>query len=538
MQAPLDPIIPSRSNEEHPAAVAGPQPSGLFDSGRSRVTTLSMKGICKSFFGVEVLHGVDFAVERGEVMGLCGENGAGKSTLMKILSGIHPQDAGEVVLKGKPVEWGASPREMQSLGVSMIHQELNLLDELTVAQNIFLCREPRSSSGLIDFGKMNDEAAALLEKFGEKIHPRRKVRELKIAQKQMVEIAKATSFNVELLIMDEPTSVLTGKETRILFDLIANLSSQGIGVVYISHRLKEIGEVCHRVTVLRDGHLVATKRVAEVTPRDLATLMVGREVKDIRAQDFAGDPESVVLEARGVSDDLLKGVSFKVRRGEILGFAGLVGAGRTELMEVLFGIRKPRTGEVLIGGKPTNIRNAMDAIRADLGFVTEDRKDTGLVLCRDITENANYVIWQKTPGLFKGKRKSAGDTRRMIERLGIRCIGPAQIVSSLSGGNQQKVALAKWLLSGAKILVLDEPTRGVDVGARQEIYRIIRELAAEGTTIVLVSSDLPEILSICERVIVMHEGRVTGELEASQTTEAKIMYCATDVRAGGEHGRA
>ncbi len=501
-------------------------------------TTLRMQGICKSFFGVEVLHRVDFAVDAGEVMGMCGENGAGKSTLMKILAGIHIQDAGEVVLHGKVMPRGATPRQMQLLGVSMIHQELNLLDELTVAQNIFLCREPRARSGLIDVRKMNDDAAALLEKLGEKIHPGRKVRDLKIAQKQMVEIAKAISFNVELLIMDEPTSVLTGKETRILFDLIANLSTRGIAVVYISHRLKEIGEVCQKVTVLRDGYLVATKDVAEVTPHDLATLMVGREVTDTRAQDFRGDPHDVTLEVRDVADSRLKGISFRARRGEIVGFAGLVGAGRTELMEVLFGIRKPRTGTVLVEGKPIAIRSAMDAIRANLGFVTEDRKNTGLVLCRDVTENANYVFWQKAAGFFRGKARTADNTRRMIDRLAIRCSGPAQEVSSLSGGNQQKVALAKWLLSGARVLVLDEPTRGVDVGARQEIYRIIRELAADGVTIVMVSSDLPEILSVCQRVIVMHEGRITGELSASEMTETKIMYCATDVGAGGEHGGA
>jgi ribose transport system ATP-binding protein len=504
--------------------------------GPAPVPALDMRGICKSFFGVEVLHQVDFAVNRGEVMGLCGENGAGKSTLMKILSGIHAQDAGEVVLGGRSVQRGATPRQMQGLGVSMIHQELNLLNELTVAQNIFLCREPRSRSGLIDFKQMNDSAADLLEKLGEKIHPGRKVRDLKIAQKQMVEIAKATSFNVEILVMDEPTSVLTGKETRILFDLIANLSAGGMAIVYISHRLREIGDVCHRVTVLRDGRRVATKDVAEVTPHDLATLMVGREVKDVRAKDFAGDPGDVALEVRGVVDDLLKGVSFAVRRGEILGFAGLVGAGRTELMEVVFGIRKPLAGTVLIGGKPVTLRNAMDAIRADLGFVTEDRKESGLVFCRDITENANYVTWQKTPGLLKGKKVSTDNARRMIEQLGIRCSGPSQLVSNLSGGNQQKVVLSKWLLAGAKILVLDEPTRGVDVGARQEIYRIIREQAATGVAVVVVSSDLPEVLSICERVVVMHEGRITGELRASEMTEAKIMVCATDVRAGGEHG--
>jgi len=495
----------------------------------SAAAMLQMKGICKSFFGVEVLHNVDFSVDKGEIMGLCGENGAGKSTLMKILSGIHTQDAGDVIFKGSVMRRNATPLEMHHVGVSMIHQELNLLNELSVAQNIFLCREPRGATGLINFNRMNEDAARILERLGEKIDPKRKVRDLKIAQKQMVEIAKAISFNVELLVMDEPTSALTGKETTILFDLISALSAQGIAVVFISHRLKEIIDVCHKVTVLRDGYFVAMKDVADVTAHELATLMVGREVKESRAADFAGDPDAVMLEVRNVSDDLLKGVEFKVRRGEILGFSGLIGAGRTELMEVIFGIRKPRTGSVLIGGRPVTIRSAIDAIKVDLGFVTEDRKETGLVLCRDIVDNANYVTWQKSPGLFKGKKSSAENTRKIIDRLAIRCSSPAQNVSNLSGGNQQKVALAKWLLSGAKVLVLDEPTRGVDVGARQELYQIIRELAAGGVAIVIVSSDLPEILSICERVIVMHEGRITGTLHASELSEAKVMYYATDV---------
>ncbi|HVO40146.1 MAG TPA: sugar ABC transporter ATP-binding protein [Spirochaetia bacterium] len=493
---------------------------------------LSMRGVSKSFFGVEVLHKVDFAVNKGQIMGLCGENGAGKSTLMKILSGIHAHDGGEIVLRGSPVRRNATPMEMQNLGVSMIHQEINLLDELTVAQNIFLCREPRSASGLINFKRMHDEAAAILERLGEKIDPRRKVWDLKIAQKQMVEIAKAISFNVSLLIMDEPTSMLTGKETRILFDLIANLSAQGIAAVYISHRLKEIIDVCHSVTVLKDGSLVAVKDVAEVTASDLAALMVGRQVQTAKASDFAGDPEAVMLEVRNVTDELLKDVSFKVRKGEILGFSGLVGAGRTELMEVVFGMRRSKSGSVFIGGKPATIRSALDAIRADLGFVTEDRNATGLVGCRDITDNSNYVSWLKTPGLFKGRARSLTNAKRMVDRLAIRCTSPAQLVSNLSGGNQQKVALSKWLLSGAKVLVLDEPTRGVDVGSRQEIYQIIRELAAEGVAIVIVSSDLPEVLTICERVIVMHEGRITGTLAASELSEAKVMSYATDVGAG------
>jgi ribose transport system ATP-binding protein len=491
-----------------------------------------MRGICKSFYGVEVLHKVDFTIEKNEIMGLCGENGAGKSTLMKILAGIYNYDAGEVVFKGNPVRRGATPLEMQHLGISMIHQELNLLDELTVAQNIFLCREPRRGLGLIDFGRMNDEAAALLTKLGEKIDPRRKVRELKIAQKQMIEIAKAISFNVELLVMDEPTSALTGKETKILFDLTASLSGQGIAVVYISHRLQEIIDACHKVTVLRDGYFAATRNVSEVSAHDIASLMVGRELQESKVTDFTGDPGAVMLEVRDVSDDMLKGVGFKVRRGEILGFSGLVGAGRTELMEAIFGIRKPRTGEVLIEGRPVTINSAIDGIRADLGFVTEDRKETGLVLCRDIGENSNYVFWQKGRGFFKPVKASAANAKKMIERLAIRCSSPRQLVSNLSGGNQQKVALAKWLVSGAKVLLLDEPTRGVDVGARQELYRIIKELAAEGVAIVIVSSDLPEILTICERVIVMHEGTITGEMKASELTEDKVMYYATNIQAG------
>jgi ribose transport system ATP-binding protein len=492
-------------------------------------TTFSMQGIRKSFFGVEVLHGVDFAVERGQIMALCGENGAGKSTLMRILAGIYVQDSGTILLNGAPVRRYSTPLEMQKLGVSMIHQELNLIGELTVAQNIFLCREPKNGKGLINFNRMNENAALVLERLGETIDPKCRVGDLKTAQKQMVEIAKAISFDVNLLIMDEPTSMLTGKETRVLFDLITNLSAQGIAIVYISHRLKEIIDVCHQVTVLRDGSVVATRRVSEVSAHDIAALMVGREVKEECADNFAGDPAALILEVKDVSDELLKNVGFSLRKGEILGFSGLVGAGRSELMEVIFGIRKPKTGRVLVEGKSVTVKSAIDAIKSDLGFVTEDRKETGLVLCRDITENSNYVFWRKTRGFFKGKKTTSENTERMISRLSIRCSGPDQMVSSLSGGNQQKVALAKWLLSDAKVLVLDEPTRGVDVGARQEIYRIIRDLAAEGVAIVIVSSDLPEVMGICQRVIIMHEGRITGELCASELSEEKIMYYATDV---------
>ena len=490
---------------------------------------LEMQGICKSFYGVEVLHGVDFSVEKGEIRALCGENGAGKSTLMKVLSGIYEQESGDVYFKGELLKRTAEPLEIQSHGISMIHQELNLFDDLSVAQNIFLCREPRRKNGLIDFGEMNRKAAELLEKLGENIDPKMRVRELKIAQKQMIEIAKAISFNVELLVMDEPTAVLTGKETEIMFDLMRNLSKDGISIIYISHRLKEITEVCHTVTVLRDGLYVDTKVVADVSEKDIATLMVGREIQESIVGDFCGDEEEVVLEVNGVTDSLLRDVSFKVRRGEILCFSGLVGAGRTELMEVIFGIRKSESGEVILNGRPVTVKSAIDAIKLNIGLVTEDRKDTGLVLCRDITENSNYVFWRKNRGFFKNKKKTAENTEKMIERLNIRCNSAAQQVSSLSGGNQQKVALAKWLLSDARLLILDEPTRGVDVGARQEIYQIIRELADDGIAIVIISSDMQEVMGISQRVVVMHEGRKTGELRCSELEESKIMYLATNV---------
>lgn len=491
-------------------------------------TILRMRDIRKSFFGVEVLHGQDFEVAKGEIAALCGENGAGKSTLMKILAGVYTYDGGVIEYKDKTLNPGISPLEVQHLGISMIHQELNLLEDLTVAQNIFLCREPRNKLGLVDFKRMNLDAEALLKRLGEKIDPTKKVHELKIAQKQMVEIAKAISFNVELLIMDEPTSVLTGKETEILFNLIKNLSEEGVTTVYISHRLKEIVDLCQTVSVLRDGTFVTKKQVSEVTVKDIASLMVGREVKDSMTSDYEGSGE-VVLETKNITDSMLKDVSFFLRKGEVLGFSGLVGAGRSELMEVIFGIRKPDKGQVFLEGKPVTIKNAIDAIKSNIGFVTEDRKDTGLVLGRNILDNINYEYWLKQRGGLRKNRESMQRAKDGIKNLSIRCTGPDQLVSNLSGGNQQKVVLGKWLIANAKILILDEPTRGVDVGARQEIYRIIKELSDSGISIIIVSSDLPEIMGICQRAVVMHEGRLTGVLNNSEMTESKIMYYATNV---------
>lgn len=490
---------------------------------------LEMKGICKSFFGNEVLHSVNFCLKKGEIHALCGENGAGKSTLMKVLSGIYEQERGDIYFKKEQIKKSTGPLGIQSLGISMIHQELNLIDDLTVAQNVFLCREPIKKNGLIDFNQMNLNAGKLLNRLDERIDPGIKVRELKIAQKQMVEIAKAISFNVELLIMDEPTAVLTDKETKIMFRLMENLSSEGISIIYISHRLREIKEICHKITVLRDGDFIDTKLVQEITEKDIAQMMVGREIPATRSGDFCGDPEDVILEVKNVTDDLLQDISFHLRRGEILCFTGLIGAGRTELMEVIFGLRSPKSGKILLNGKPVSIKNTIDAIQAGIGLVSEDRKETGLVLCRDISENSNYVFWQKNKGFFKNTRQMTKNTGTMIDRLNIKCSGSDQIVANLSGGNQQKVSIAKWLLSNAKILILDEPTRGVDVGARQEIYKVIRELADKGIGIIVVSSDMQEVMGISQRVIVMHEGRKTGELECSELDENKIVCLATNV---------
>ena len=489
---------------------------------------VEMKGMCKSFFGVEVLHSVDFDVSAGEVVALCGENGAGKSTLVKVFAGVHARDSGEILLMGKKVG-NSTPLEMQHKGVSMIHQELVLVEEMTVAQNIYLSREPTSKLGIIDFVKMNNDARGLLESLGQDINPATKVCELKIAQKQMVEIAKAISFDVKVIIMDEPTAVLTSKDTEILFKLIKSLAERGIGIVYISHRLGEIKQIADRVTVLRDGSLVGTKNVDEVTEKEIASMMVGRDVEESVATNFEGDESDIVIEVKGISGDILKDINFSVAKGEIIGFSGLIGAGRSELMEMIFGLRKYDKGEILLYGKPVKIKNAKKAICSNLGFATEDRKGTGLVPDRSISENADFVYRVKNKGGFLMPKDVSARATEKIKDLRIVCRGAAQLVKNLSGGNQQKVVLAKWLLSEPEILIIDEPTRGIDVGARQEIYNIIKELAKAGKTIIIVSSDMTEILSICQRVIVMHEGVMTGVLTGSERTEENIMHRAANV---------
>jgi ABC-type sugar transport system ATPase subunit len=490
---------------------------------------IDMERISKSFFGVKVLDRVDFQLSRGEVRALCGENGAGKSTLMKILAAVYSFDDGEIQINGRPIPKNTTPRSMQQMGVSYIHQELNLVEHMTAAQNIFLSREPRNRFGFLDYPRMNREAKALLEELGENISPAAKVSSLKIAQKQMVEIAKAISLDLKVLIMDEPTAVLSLKETEVLFDLIRALKKRDIGIVYISHRLREIKEIADTVTVLRDGKLITTKTVSEVSEKDIASLMVGREVAESVADNFTKDPNDIVLEVQDVSAGILQNINFKVARGEILGFSGLIGAGRSELMELIFGLYKPKSGVVLLKGKPVTPKSARDAILLGMGFATEDRKSTGLVIGRSIAENSDYVYKVKSPLPWNFPKQVMERSEKMIKRISIKCMGSNQLVKNLSGGNQQKVVLAKWLSVNPSILIVDEPTRGIDVGAREEIYSILRELADEGKTIIVVSSDLTEILSVCHRILVMHEGVIRGELSGRERTEQNIMNYAANV---------
>ena len=490
---------------------------------------IEMKGISKSFFGVKVLDAVDFQISRGEIRALCGENGAGKSTLMKILAAVYIYETGEIRVDDQPVSRNATPKTMQQMGISYIHQELNLVEYMTVAQNIFLSREPKNKFGLIDYPKMNRDAGALLGELGEKISPTAKVASLKIAQKQMVEIAKAISFELKVLIMDEPTSVLSLKETEVLFNLIRTLKKRNIGIVYISHRLREIKQIADSVTVLRDGRFITTKTVSDVSEKDIASLMVGREVSESVADDYTGNRDDVVLEVKNVSAGILQNVSFQIAKGEILGFSGLIGAGRSELMELIFGLSRMKTGSVKLEGKSITPKSAREAIILGMGFATEDRKSTGLVSERSICENSDYVYKVKYKAFLSYPKKMLQRCDKMINRLNIRCIGPGQLVKNLSGGNQQKVVLAKWLSINPGIFIVDEPTRGIDVGARQEIYTILRELANEGKAIIVISSDITEILSVCHRVVVMHEGVIRGELSGKGRTEQNIMNYAANV---------
>ncbi len=488
---------------------------------------LEVRHLCKQFPGVRALHQVSLSLQPGEVLAVIGENGAGKSTLMKILAGIQAADRGEILLEGQAVDI-ASVRRATELGVALIHQELNLADNLDVGANVFLGREPRRF-GFIDKVAIARQSADVIRRVGLRCSPKTLVRDLSIGHQQLVEIAKALSANARILIMDEPTSSLSQGETEQLYRVIRDLQAQGVSIIYISHRLGEVKELASRVTVLRDGENAGELAREEINHDNMVRLMVGRENIGGRHRVTA-DRGKVLLEVEGLETAAHRGkaLNFRVHAGEIVGVAGLVGAGRTEILDALFGVTPPHAGTVRIEGEALRLRSARDAIRAGMGLVPEDRKLSGLVIEMAVRENLSLAsLWRdQRRGLLNRAREAAISTE-MIQKLNIRTPSERQIVRLLSGGNQQKVVIGKWLAMQPRVLLLDEPTRGIDVGAKQEIYDLMEQLAAEGVGILFVSSEMEEILRMSDRTLVVHEGRIAGELPRAELSEEAVMKLAT-----------
>jgi ribose transport system ATP-binding protein len=491
---------------------------------------VSMHGLCKSFGSVTVLQDVQFELRAGEVHALMGENGAGKSTLMKILSGVYARDAGDIRVNGMPVAL-ESPRAAQMLGIQIIHQELQLMPHLSAAQNVWIGREPRRWGGLLlDEDEMNRRTATLFARLRLDLDPRTTVGELTVARQQMVEIAKALSHDSRVLIMDEPTAALTDTEVEELFRVINELRAQGVGIVYISHKMDELKRIADRVTVMRDGRWVSTLPMAETPVTQIIALMVGRELDTDHAVPVPRTGQPVALEVRGLQrGKLVRDVSFAVHRGEILGFAGLMGAGRTEVARAIFGADTMQAGELWVHGQPVRIRTPRDAVRCGIGYLSEDRKRFGLATGLDVQTNILLATLPRFArgGFWLDEAAMARTAQELVQRLAVKTPSIAQQVGLLSGGNQQKIVIAKWLLRDCDILFFDEPTRGIDVGAKREIYRLIEALAADGKAVVVISSELPEVLRLSHRVLVMCEGRISGELAAAEATQQRVMQLAT-----------
>jgi len=486
---------------------------------------LEMKNIHKRFPGVYALKDINFELRKGEVHALLGENGAGKSTLIKILAGIYTAEEGEVRLHGKREDI-RSVADSQRHGISVIHQELCLVPGLTIADNIFLGRELAKGQFIQDENE-NVKAAELMATLGLELPPNTKVSALSVAQQQMVEIAKALSVDADILVMDEPTAALTERETVLLYQVIRRLQAEGISIIYISHRMEELFTITDRVTVMRDGEYIGTRVTAETTKNELIAMMVGRELTDLYKRNTA-EPGEIVLEVKDLCRrKALDNISFAVRKGEILGIAGLVGAGRSETARCLFGVDPYDSGEIRVEGKPVQIKSVRDAMDIGIALVPEDRKEEGLVLIRSISYNITLAVLDELKKAGKNENELVD---RYIQALSIKTPGNDQVVNNLSGGNQQKVVIAKWLAAGPKVLILDEPTRGVDVGARVEIYGIMSDLARQGVAVIMISSDLPEVINMSDRVLVMAQGRIAGELCGDEITQESVMEYATGGR--------
>ncbi|BCQ26896.1 ATP-binding cassette domain-containing protein [Caballeronia sp. NK8] len=495
---------------------------------------LEMRDISKTFPGVKALERVSLDIHRGEVLALAGENGAGKSTLMKILTGVYaPDPGGTIRIEGREVAL-ADSHHARALGVNIIYQELAVVENLTVGENIFLAKEPRTRFGFIDRARMYAQARDVLRTIDMDIDPATRVSELSVGQQQMIEIAKALSAQSKAIIMDEPTASLSHHETSVLLGLVKRLRERGIAVVYISHRLEEIFDLADRVTVLRDGRTVSTAPIAQVTRETLVRQMVDRELSELYGEPQSHASGTPVLEVRGLSlrpvkkaEARIRDIGFTLHRGEVLGIAGLVGSGRTEIMEMIFGMRAS-TGTVSIDGAPVRIRNPHDAIRAGIGFVTEDRKAQGLVLGMSVRENFSLTHLRRySPFQFVQYARERESCQQYVRMLGIKTPGVEQKVVNLSGGNQQKIVIAKWVARNPKVLIVDEPTRGIDVGAKAEVHALIARLAAQGIGVIVISSDLLEVLALSDRILTVREGRISGELSRAEASQEKVMALAT-----------
>ena len=491
---------------------------------------LCMEGITKRFPGVLALNEASLCVGEGEIHALLGENGAGKSTLMKILSGAYTRDGGAITFDGISIS-GYTPRKAQEMGISTIYQELNLVPHLTVAENIFISGLPVNKLGQISWKHMNKDAQALLDSFEAGIRSDSLVRDLGVAQQQMVEVAKAISQKAKIIIMDEPTAPLTKHETDILFGIIRKLKAESVSIIYISHRLEEIKEICERATIMRDGRTVFTGDMANMSLDFMIRQMVGRELKEQFPKETVPIGETIFRAENLRRGTVLRDISLSLNAGEVLGIGGLVGAGRTETARAIFGIDALDSGELFIKGRRVQIKSPRDAIANGIGFVTEDRKGQGLIPMRNCTENIALPAlrrFMRAGGLDLRREKQ--ECGRYVRQLNIKTPSLEQKVRNLSGGNQQKVVLAKWLISNCDILILDEPTRGIDVGAKYEVYNIINAMAREGKGIIMISSEMPELLGMCDRILIMHGGSITGEMERGEATQSRLMYYA----AGGD----
>ena len=489
---------------------------------------LTMKGIDKSFPGVHALDHVDLEVRKGEVHALMGENGAGKSTLMKVLTGIYHKDAGTITYEGKEVEF-TNPREAQDAGIVIVHQELNMMGHLTVAQNIFIGREYMNGK-LIDDKKMNEEAKKLFDQLGINIDPKETMSRLTVGKQQMCEIAKAISHDAKVIIFDEPSAALTEAEIEELFKIIRDLRDKQMGIVYISHRMDEIKVITDRVTVMRDGGYVGTLITKDSTKDDIINMMVGRVIyEDPKTESQVAPDAPVVLKVEHLNAGrMVKDVSFELHKGEILGFSGLMGAGRTETARALFGADPKDSGDIYVNGQKVDIKTPQDAVKCGIGYLSEDRKRFGIVVDKTVAENSTMATMENfMKGIFIDKKKEKDVAQENVEALKTTTPSEDALVVNLSGGNQQKVVIAKWLVRNCDILIFDEPTRGIDVGAKSEIYHLMNELVAEGKSIIMISSEMTEILRMSDRIVVMCEGRKTGELGIEEATQERIMHAAT-----------